>query len=109
MAKRKKVSSEKEKDKGAEDKPFEAHLSELEEVVQQLEAGDRPLEESIELFEKGERARKSCLESLDKFEKRIRVLKSTPGGKPRLEDEDVQDDDPDEMDLEEDEEGSLFE
>ena len=67
---------------------FESKLAELEEIVRQLEDGEKPLDESITLFEKGERTRKTCLQILDRFESRIRVLRKNADGRSVLVDED---------------------
>jgi len=64
---------------------FEQALHELEEIVGQLEAGDRPLEESLELYEKGIAALKHCHVILDRAEKRIRLLVRNHRGEPELE------------------------
>ena len=65
--------------KNSDSKPasFEDSLRELEEIVSQLEAGERPLDESLALYEKGVAALKNCHTVLDKAEKRIRMLVQT--------------------------------
>lgn len=56
------------------EKSFESSLRELEEIVEQLEAGDLPLEESLELFERGVRLSRECQKRLDAAERRVEVL-----------------------------------
>ena len=80
---------------------FEAALKQLEEIVEQLEAGDLPLERSLELFEQGVRLSRECQERLNEAERRIEVLLrggdgstiAVPFGADELvEDEDADDD-----------------
>ena len=56
------------------EKPFEASLAELEQIVGRLEGGDLPLEESLELFEKGIKLSRECRERLANAERRIEIL-----------------------------------
>src|SRR5438045_383067 len=65
---------------------FESALAELEEIVAQLEAGEKPLEESLALYERGVGALKRCHGILDKSEKRIRLLVKDASGAPALRD-----------------------
>src|SRR5437868_4736373 len=65
---------------------FETSLRELEEAVEQLEAGELPLEESLQLFEKGVASLKACHTILDQAEKRIRILVKGAKGEPALQD-----------------------
>ena len=62
------------------DKPFEQSLSELEEIVAKLEAGDLPLEESLALFEEGIRLSRTCRERITSAERRIEVLMRDTNG-----------------------------
>lgn len=86
MAKKTKSSDSK----GTADAPslasFEKTLAELEEIVQQLEEGDKPLDQSIALYERGVRALKTCHAVLDQAEQRIKTLVKDAGGKPALKD-----------------------
>lgn len=65
---------------------FEAKLTELEEILRQLEEGEKSLDESLELYEKGVSALKVCHQILDRAEKRIRTLVQRPDGEPELRD-----------------------
>ncbi|MDG0996856.1 MAG: exodeoxyribonuclease VII small subunit [Gammaproteobacteria bacterium] len=58
---------------------FEKSMAELEQIVQQLEAGDQPLEKALELFEKGITLTRNCQTALEKAEKRISVLTEEQG------------------------------
>ena len=64
--------------------PFESSLAELEDIVAQLEAGEKPLDESLALYEKGVAALQRCHAMLDQAEKRIRLLVKGPQGEPAL-------------------------
>jgi exodeoxyribonuclease VII small subunit len=63
------------------EKNFEAALKELEQIVEQLEAGDLPLEQSLALFEQGVRLSRDCQKRLDEAERRVEILlKDEDGG-----------------------------
>ena len=71
--------AEKERTRKAEPtapaaKTFEANLSELEEIVAQLEKGDLPLEVSIERYRTGLGALRACYEILQKAERQVEEL-----------------------------------
>jgi exodeoxyribonuclease VII small subunit len=53
---------------------FEATISELGRIVEQLERGDLPLEQSLDLFERGTRLSKDAQARLDAAEKRVEML-----------------------------------
>ena len=63
-----------------ETKPFEQSLSDLEEIVAKLEAGDLPLEESLKLFEEGIRLSRTCRERITSATRRIEVLMRETNG-----------------------------
>ncbi len=63
---------------------FENALNRLEELVQQLEAGDIPLEESIKSFDEGKNLVKFCLQLLDKAEIKVKELEESPSGEFNL-------------------------
>lgn len=58
----------------AKQKSFESSLKELEQIVDQLEAGDLPLEQSLELFEQGVRLSRECQRRLDEAEQKVEIL-----------------------------------
>ena len=53
---------------------FEQAMKQLEQIVQELEAGDMPLEKAIKKFEEGIQISKFCNEKLDESEKRVTTL-----------------------------------
>ncbi len=53
---------------------FEAAFAELEEVVRQLEEGNRPLDEAMALFERGTALAAHCNARLDAAELRVQQL-----------------------------------
>jgi exodeoxyribonuclease VII small subunit len=56
------------------DLKFEAALQRLEQIVDQLEAGNLTLEESLQVFEEGVGLARHCGRYLDDAEKRIELL-----------------------------------
>jgi exodeoxyribonuclease VII small subunit len=58
----------------ADEKSFESSLKELEQIVEQIEAGNLPLERSLELFEKGVRLSRECQARLDDAERKVEML-----------------------------------
>lgn len=61
-------------------KTFEQSMKQLEQIVQELEAGDLPLEKAIKKFEEGIQLSKLCSEMLDKTEKKISILLKDQSG-----------------------------
>ncbi|HET7874085.1 MAG TPA: exodeoxyribonuclease VII small subunit [Methylomirabilota bacterium] len=59
---------------------FEDALRRLEEIVDQLEAGNLPLEESLRVFEEGVGLARKCAKYLDEAEKRIELLTKDEAG-----------------------------
>nr|WP_317412220.1 exodeoxyribonuclease VII small subunit [uncultured Solibaculum sp.] len=53
---------------------FETSMTQLEEIVAQLESGDLPVEQSIQRFEEGLKLLSYCSEVLQKAEQKITVL-----------------------------------
>ena len=53
---------------------FEDALQRLEQIVDQLEAGNLPLEESLKVFEEGVGLARRCAKYLEEAEKRIELL-----------------------------------
>lgn len=54
--------------------PYERIVEELDQVVQQLEAGDLPLEESLRAFERGVKLAAAAEARLEQAEQRVEVL-----------------------------------
>lgn len=61
-------------------KTFEESISELEEIVSQLEDGNVTLDESLSLFEKGIKLSKNCQKMLDTAEKKVSILMTNEDG-----------------------------
>ena len=61
--------------KNNKDLSFEDSLKNLEDIVEQLEAGDVDLDKSVELYEKGMNLKKICEEKLKKVENQIKKIK----------------------------------
>ena len=74
-----------EKSAGGSTEPeasFEKTLSELEDIVAQLEAGAKPLDESLALYEQGVSAYRRCNSILEKAKSRIRQVVASANGDP---------------------------
>lgn len=59
---------------------FEEAMGRLEEIVAQMERGDRPLNESLALFEEGTKLVKQCGAILDKAEQKVVKLTADENG-----------------------------
>lgn len=80
-------------------KSFESSLKELEQIVEQLEAGDLPLERSLQLFEQGVKLSRDCQQRLDEAENRVELLLKNGDGsfsRVRLDDDNEEVEDADE-------------
>ena len=76
------MKKSKEINAGAEPKEsFESSLKQLEELVENLESGEKGLEESLALFEKGVSLAKELTERLEEAKQKIEVL-TRENGKP---------------------------
>jgi exodeoxyribonuclease VII small subunit len=53
---------------------FESSLSNLEQIVSQLESGDLPIERSLELFEEGVGLARRCQTQLEEAERKVELL-----------------------------------
>jgi exodeoxyribonuclease VII small subunit len=53
---------------------LEKALSELEDIVTQLEAGELPLDKSLKQFERGVRLSRECQAALKDAEQRVQIL-----------------------------------
>ena len=53
---------------------FEASITRLTEIVEQLERGNLPLEESLRLFEEGVKLSRASQERLDRAQRRVEEL-----------------------------------
>jgi len=57
---------------------FEEAMTELERIVQRLEAGELRLDESLELFERGTELTRHCRQALDTAELKVKNLLDAP-------------------------------
>ncbi|MET0545389.1 MAG: exodeoxyribonuclease VII small subunit [Caulobacterales bacterium] len=62
---------------------FEDALSELEKIVQRLEAGDVPLEDSIRIYERGAALKAHCEAKLKAAQLKVEQIVVGPDGKPK--------------------------
>lgn len=70
---------------GPEGEPtYEEAVSELEQIVRQLETGDLPLETSLALYERGVALARICALRLEDADRRLRVLVVDDSGRPVL-------------------------
>ncbi len=69
---------------------LEKALSDLEELVEELESGDLPLEKAMKKFEDGIKLTRSCQTALKEAEQKVEVLLKSAGGDEALEDFDVE-------------------
>lgn len=53
---------------------LEKSLTQLEEIVQELEEGDLPLEQALKQFEKGVKLSRDCQTALRAAEQRVKIL-----------------------------------
>ena len=53
---------------------LEKSLTQLEEIVQELEEGDIPLEQALKQFEKGVKLSRDCQTALRAAEQRVKIL-----------------------------------
>jgi exodeoxyribonuclease VII small subunit len=59
---------------------FEKSITELETLVETLEAGDLSLEESLKAFERGVRLTRECQTALETAETKVEILLQQSGG-----------------------------
>ena len=59
---------------------FEDAVLRLEQIVDQLEAGELPLEQSLKVFEEGVALARRCAKYLEEAEKRIELLTKDEAG-----------------------------
>lgn len=63
------------------DQTFEKAMSQLEQIVHDLETGDLTLEKALKKFEQGIKLSRFCSNKLDETEKRINILMQDQNGK----------------------------
>ncbi len=64
----------------AKTKTFEESITELEEIVKQLEEGDVPLDDAVALFEKGMKLSLKCHDQLEKATQKVKILTENQDG-----------------------------
>ena len=70
---------------------LEKSLTDLEEIVEELESGDLPLEKAMKKFEEGIKLTRNCQTALKDAEQKVEILLKSAGGES-LEDFEVEDD-----------------
>ena len=70
---------------------LEKALSDLEELVEELESGDLPLEKAMKKFEEGIKLTRGCQTALKEAEQKVEILLQSAGGE-ELEDFEVDED-----------------
>ena len=68
---------------------LEKALTDLEEIVEELESGDLPLEKAMKKFEEGINLTRNCHAALKDAEQKVEILLKSAGGES-LEDFEVQ-------------------
>ncbi|NIV18288.1 MAG: exodeoxyribonuclease VII small subunit [Woeseiaceae bacterium] len=72
---------------------LEKALTDLEELVEELESGDLPLEKAMKKFEEGIKLTRGCQAALKEAEQKVEILLKSAGGEEALEDFEVKDED----------------
>ena len=63
---------------------FEKALSQLEDIVRQLEGGEKDLEESLDAYERGALLQAHCEDKLKKSQLRVEKISLSSNGEPEL-------------------------
>ena len=71
---------------------LEKALTDLETIVDELEAGDLPLEKAMKRFEEGIKLTRGCQAALKEAEQKVEILLESAGGDEQLDAFDVDDD-----------------
>ena len=71
---------------------LEKALSQLEDIVEQLESGELPLENAMKKFEEGIKLTRGCQAALKEAEQKVEILLRSAGGDEELEEFEVDDD-----------------
>lgn len=71
---------------------LEKALTDLEEIVDELESGDLPLEKAMKKFEDGIKLTRNCQAALKEAEQKVEILLKSAGGDEELEEFEVDDD-----------------
>lgn len=65
---------------------LEKALTDLENLVEELESGDLPLEKAMKKFEEGIKLTRGCQAALQEAEQKVEILLESAGGDEELED-----------------------
>ena len=71
---------------------LEKALTDLEEIVDELESGDLPLEKAMQKFEEGIKLTRGCQAALKEAEQKVEILLKSAGGDEELEGFEVEED-----------------
>jgi len=71
---------------------LEKSITDLENLVEELESGDLPLEKAMKKFEDGIKLTRACQTALKEAEQKVEILLKSAGG-DQLEDFEVEDED----------------
>jgi exodeoxyribonuclease VII small subunit len=71
---------------------LEKSLTDLEDLVEELESGDLPLEKAMKKFEDGIKLTRACQTALKEAEQKVEILLKSAGG-DQLEDFEVEEED----------------
>ena len=69
---------------------LEKAITDLEELVEELESGDLPLEKAMKKFEEGIKLTRGCQAALKEAEQKVEILLKSAGGEEGLEDFEVE-------------------
>ena len=72
---------------------LEKALSDLEEIVDELESGELPLEKAMKKFEDGIKLTRNCQAALKEAEQKVEILLKSAGGGDELEEFVIDEDD----------------
>jgi len=71
---------------------LEKALTDLEEIVEELESGDLPLEQAMKRFEEGIKLTRGCQSALKDAEQKVEILLKSAAGDEELEAFEVEED-----------------
>ena len=69
---------------------LEKAITDLEELVEELESGDLPLEKAMKKFEEGIKLTRGCQAALKEAEQKLEILLKSAGGEDALEDFEIE-------------------
>jgi len=69
---------------------LEKAITDLEELVEELESGDLPLEKAMKKFEEGIKLTRGCQAALKEAEQKVEILLKSAGGEEALKDFEIE-------------------